>query len=99
MEKKLLELDGFVQLHASRISDIKGRKVAFMTYFNGSVPLNCQIKAYSTEDIIEKFDTESVMVRYVLDQIQQHDEYTEKVMGLIFSNTEMLCKIISIKKN
>ena len=97
MEKYIPEVQGFVQLHASRIAHLPGGKVAYLAKFNGSVSIDCEIKAY-TIDALTAFDTESPLVRWVFRQVQTHDEQREKVLGLIFSDSDIMCHVIEVTK-
>ena len=99
MNKFMPELEGFVKLHGSRIAHHTGREVAYLAKFDGSVSIDCEIKPYSIKQLTEEFDENAPLIRWVIKQIKTHDQDTEKVLGLIFNNTEIVCHVVQIKRN
>ena len=98
MNEWIPEVEGFVKLHGSKIAHLKGDRVAHLVEFNGSVPLDCKITPYTVEDIVNNFNTDSPLIPRVIKQINTHDIDKEKVLGLIFGKSDVLCHVITVNK-
>lgn len=97
MDKFLPEVDGFVKLHGSRIAHLPGSEVAYLAVFEGSVGIDCEIKPYTIEQILEEFDENAPLIRWLMKQVQTHNQDTEKVLGLIFNKAEIVCHVVQIQ--
>ena len=92
----MTELDGFVKIHASRIANCKGKRVAYLAKFEGYLSLDCEIREYTIELMQEAFDQNAPLVRWVFQQILTHDIDTEKVLGIVFNDSEIVCHVVKI---
>lgn len=98
MDTFLPELDGFINMHASRIAHHKGARVAYLAEYRDPLSMDCNIKPYSMKMIVDEFGTDAPLVRWVLKQIQTHDIEHEKVLGLIFGKSEIVCQVVKIQQ-
>ena len=99
-EEHIREVQGFINLHGKRIVNEPIQRVAYLAKFSeNGMSLACEINAYTLEYIVNNFNVESPLVRWIIKQIQTHDMYNgEQVLGLIFDKNTIHSEVIKMKR-
>ena len=98
MDFEQRELKGFIDLHGfkARHHPTNQRVAHLYEYSSRGIPLNATLMQYTLEDVTSAFYTDSVLVRWLIQQIQTYDTTTEHIVGLIFDKSMVLAQVIRI---
>lgn len=96
METEQRALTSFVRLHGSRLKHEKTKeRVAYMVSFSETgIPLDVPLEPKTVEELCSILDTESIPVRWLIQQVQTYDQDSTNVLGIIFSRTSVLAHAI-----
>ncbi len=96
MEDEQKALLSFVQLHGSRLKNVKtSERVAYLVRFSkAGIPLDIPLEPRTVQQLATELDVQTVPVRWLLQQVQTYDQDTSNVLGLIFDNQTVLAHVI-----
>lgn len=98
MEFERKALESFVSVHADRIltnlPSVKERIVILAPYSTQGVPLSVDYEMYDAHGFQNKFNTESRLVQWVLEQMHTYDTERQLIVGLWFSTDTVLTHVI-----
>ena len=101
MEKERKTFRAFMDLYSKQapFSEDGSRRATLMfAEEDGSLSRSSPLISFTLEDALEVLDKESELVRWLLNQINTHDPYTEKVVGLIFNPKTVLSEVMKNKE-
>ena len=88
-------LKDFVQLHAHRLPDSDGKRVAYLGQrYHDSVAVDVPILPYTQKDIANTFDLNNPTIIWVLRQLDTYEPENTQILGLIFGG-EILAHVIT----
>ena len=87
-------LDSFVRLHANRLPECSSERVCYLVEHRSAIPLNVPLTPFSRENIVERFDTDSTTVRWLLNQLTTYDPTRESILGLVFRDDHILTHVV-----
>ena len=87
-------LEKFVTLHTHRIPAPAGEPLAYLVAYAPQIPLSVKLFAFSSADIVSRFDTNAMSVRWLLRQMQRADHHTESLIGLHFADGTVLAHTV-----
>lgn len=82
----------FVTLNLKKASETD-RPVAHMQFYSDDMDHDAPLLLMDKEDIISELDTESSLVRWLLNQVMTFDCCRQKIIGLIFDRQTVLSDI------
>ena len=83
----------FVPMHEKQAatSDVPLAYLQFANAFRGGPS---RLIAFKMEDVVKEFDTDSPLVRWLLNQMTTYDCRTQRILGLIFDKKTILSEVI-----
>lgn len=86
----------FLRTHAKKATatDVP---VAHMQYYD-RVTASSPLLSMTRDDILRTLDTESTLVRWLLEQMRTYTCHTQKIVGLIFSDKVVLSDVIWVHR-
>lgn len=98
MEKEREALLNFINLHAHKASIDKVNRCVYITKFHESgIKLDVVLDKLSQDDILRKFNKNSTLVHWVLNQLNTYNQDKEVIIGLEFSNEVLLTHVIKLE--
>ena len=96
MEKERKALDAFVTIHAKKALLSKERCVYLVQYNESGIPIDVTLERYTFDKLLNAFNTDSTLVKWLLKQINSYDVDKEILIGLKFSTTNVLAHVVRV---
>lgn len=98
-DEYLRALDGFVQLHASKLASdaSSGERCAYLVPYRATgIPLEIDVHEFrcTREHVLRTFDTSTAPIRWLLQQIASYDQTNSHVIGLVFDNRTAFAHVV-----
>ena len=92
MDKERKIFETFVSLNLKKATETD-QPVAHMQFYSESMDHDSPLLLMYQEDILSELDTESSLVRWLLNQLATYDCTKQKIIGLIFDKKTVLSDI------
>ena len=95
MEDEQRALTAFVQLHAPK-AQLHKERCAFLTqYISNGISIDTVLERYTLDQITRMFEMNH-LTRWLINQMQTYDPDKEVIIGLIFSESNVLAHVVRL---
>lgn len=96
MENEQSALTAFVQVHAPK-AQLHKERCAFLTqYKENGISIDTVLERYTLDKITRMFEI-NPLTRWLINQMQTYDPDKEVIIGLIFSQENILAHVVRLK--
>lgn len=95
MDEQRRTFHAFLAMHAHKATATEEPRahLAFVDK-SGSVPHDAYLLSLDRDDVVEALDTQSELVRWLLEQMRTYDCYTQRIVGLVFDKRTVLSEVL-----
>lgn len=94
MESERKAFSVFMGLHAHKACPVPGTPCVYLQFHSEGMNPNASLIRFTKEDVMEEFDTDAELVRYLLHQMSTYDCYEQRIVALAFDRSTILSDVL-----
>ena len=98
MEKQRCAYSAFMTLQSTGVRPTK-EPIAHLQFYDETTSshMSAPLVAFTRENVVDEFDTESDLVRWLLNQMSTYEPTRECIVGLVFDKATILSDVLTVK--
>lgn len=90
-------LMSFIKLHGHKAKINKNERCIHLVNYSASgIPLHSSLTIYNMDEMLTNYDLNSKLVQWVLNQMNTYDIDKEVILGIVFSNSNILAHVVKL---
>ena len=100
MDEKRRVYSAFMTVRAKGVTCTE-EPVAHLQFYDSkdSSHMSASLVAFTREDVAEEFDTESELVRWLLNQMSTYEPTRQCIVGLVFDSKTIISDVLMVRPN